>query len=286
MTIRSSIMAAAICLSATLSGLSVEPTLKKRDDAASEKLGIKLSLQCWTFNRLPFFDTVDEAAKLGVKYLEMFPGQKLKRDSEDKISLPMSDAMMAEVKKKLADAGGLKVIAFGVNEVPTEEKAARKYFESAKKLGLEVLVTETTPTELHDQLCQEYGLRMALHNHPESWPPAKVLEACKDRSKLIGSCSDTGHWMRANYVPVEAFKKLEGRVLHSHFKDLNEFGKGHDVPWGTGKGDPKAMLAELKRQGFKGYLSIEFEHGSLQDLEVSLPKCVQFFDATMKELGK
>jgi hypothetical protein len=27
----------------------------KRADAASEKLGMKLSLQCWTFNRLTFF---------------------------------------------------------------------------------------------------------------------------------------------------------------------------------------------------------------------------------------
>ena len=54
----------------------------KRDDAASEKLGLKLSLQCWTFNRLTFFETVDKAAGLGVKYLEMYPGQKLKPGSD------------------------------------------------------------------------------------------------------------------------------------------------------------------------------------------------------------
>jgi len=286
MTYRSTFMASTAWLVVALACMAADPAGSKRDDAASEKLGIKLSLQCWTFNRLTFFDTIDEAVRLGVKYLEMYPGQKLKPGSDVKINLPMSAEVMAEVKKKLADAGGLKVIAFGVNAVPNEANAARQYYESAKQLGIEVLVTETTPTELHDKLCQEFGMRMALHNHPTTWPPDQVLAACKDRSKLIGSCADTGHWMRANYIPAATLKKLEGRVLHSHFKDLNEFGKGHDVPWGTGKGDPKAMLAEFKRQGYKGYLSIEFEHGSLQDLEISLPKCVRFFDATMMELSK
>ena len=51
--------------------------------------------------------------------------------------------------------------------------------------------------------------------------------------------------------------------MHLHFKDLDKFGKGEDVPWGTGKGDVKGMMQELKRQGFHGYLSIEYEHGLL-----------------------
>jgi sugar phosphate isomerase/epimerase len=127
---------------------------------------------------------------------------------------------------------------------------------------------------------------MALHNHPASWPPEKVLAACKDRCKLIGSCSDTGHWMRANRVPVDTLKTLEGRIVSLHFKDLNDFGRGHDVPWGTGKADVKGMLQELKRQGFHGYFSIEYEHGGVQDLLVNLPKCIEFFDETAAKLAK
>jgi sugar phosphate isomerase/epimerase len=266
--------------------LAADAPAGKRDDAASEKLGIKLSLQCWTLRALTFFETVDKAAGLGVKYLEMFPGQKLKPGSDEKISRNMSDETIAEIKKKLADAGGLKVIAFGVDGVPTDESGARKAFEWARKMGIEVLVTETTPNEIHDKLCNEFKIKMALHNHPKTWPPDQVLKACKDRSKLIGSCSDTGHWMRADLVPVDQFKKLEGRVLHSHFKDLNEFGSGHDVAWGTGRGNAKGMLEELKRQGYKGYLSIEYEYGNLQHLDANLPKCVEFFDKTMAELSK
>jgi len=279
-------IAAAVLLMAGTQGQAADAPKVKRDDSASEKIGLKLSLQCWTFNKLTFFETVDRAAGLGVKYLEIFPGQLLKPGSKERINRNMFNETIAEIKKKLADAGGLKLVAYGVDSIPTDEPGARKTFEWAKKMGLEVLVTETTPNDVHDKLCEEFGIKIALHNHPRTWPPDAVLKACKGRSRLIGSCSDTGHWMRAKLVPVETFKKLEGRVLHSHFKDLNEFGEGHDVAWGTGKGDPRGMMAELKRQGFKGYLSIEFEYGNLEHLAENLPKCVAFFDKTAAELAR
>jgi len=259
----------------------------KRDDSASEKLGIKLSLQCYTYRALTFFQTVDKAAMLGVKYLEIYPGQKLKPGSNESMDRnKMTDEICDEIKKKLADAGGLKLIGYGVAPIPDDEAGARKAFEWAKKMGIAVLVTETTPNAVHDKLCDEYNIRMALHNHPQSWPPDAVLAACKDHSKLVGSCSDTGHWMRRGLVPVEQFKKLEGRVEHSHFKDLSEFHNGTDLPWGTGKGDAKGMLEELKRQNYKGYVSIEYEIGTVKDLDTNLPKCVEFYDKTMAELAK
>ncbi len=199
----------------------------------------------------------------------------------------MSDATIEEIKKKLADAGGLKVVAYGVDSIPGDEAGARKDFEWAKKMGIAVLVTETTPNEMYDKLCNEFNIRMALHNHPKTWPPDQVLEACQGRSKLVGSCSDVGHFMRRGLVPVEQLKKLEGRVEHLHFKDLNEFDeKAHDVPWGTGKGDLKAQLEELKRQGYKGYLSIEYESGTVPELDANLPKCVEFFDNMLADLAK
>jgi sugar phosphate isomerase/epimerase len=284
--LRSCALLIAMLAVSTLPGRADDVAKSKRDDSASEKLGLKLSLQCWTYNRLTFFETVDRAAVLGIKYLEIYPGQKLKPGSDVKIGQDMDEKTVAEINKKLADAGGLKIVAFGVAGIPTDEQGARKTFEWAKKMGLAVLVTETTPNDIHDRLCQEFRIRMALHNHPNSWPPDKVLKACKDRSQWIGSCSDTGHWMRAKFVPVDTLKKLEGRVEHLHFKDLNEFGDGHDVVWGTGKGNVKGMMAELKRQGFKGYLSIEYEYGDLKHLDGNLPKCIAYFDKIATELAK
>ncbi len=267
-------------------GTAAEPAKSNRDDSASEKLGIKLSLQCYTFRALTFFETVDKAQGLGIKYLEMYPGQKLKPGSDVKVGRTMSEATIEEIKKKLADAGGIKLVAYGVDGIPTDEDGARKDFEWAKKMGIGVLVTETTPNDVIEKLAKEYKIRVALHNHPATWPPEKVLKAVEGRDSLIGSCSDTGHWMRAGQKPLDNLKKLDGRVEHLHFKDLDEYGKGQDMPWGTGRADPAALLAELKRQGYKGYLSIEYERGDLKHLDESLPKCVEFFDKTAADLAK
>lgn len=269
----------------------------KRDDSASEKLGIKLSLQCYTYRALTFFEAVDKAASMGIKYLEIYPGQKLSPASTAKVDMNMNEQMITDIKKKLDEAGGLKLVAYGVAGIPPKEEDARKMFEWAKKMGIEVLVTETAPTEMHDKLCTEFNIKMALHNHAPSWWPDKILEATKDRCKLIGSCSDTGHWMRRGLVPVEQFKKLGDRVLHCHFKDLNDICpsfedwksgkcKPYDLPWGTGKGDAAGMLAELKALNFHGYTSIEYETGSVKELDENLPKCVAFYDKTLTELAK
>lgn len=50
----------------------------------------------------------------------------------------------------------------------------------------------------------------------------------------------------------------------------------HDVAWGTGDCNVPAMMAELKRQGFKGDFSIEYENR--YTLDENLAKCVKFFN--------
>src|SRR5262249_24188329 len=136
----------------TLSSPAAGPPAAKREDSASGELGTKLSLQCWTFNRIPFFETVDKARELGIKYVEMYPGQKLKPGSNEVTRRTMSDETAAEIKQKLADAGGLKLVAYGVDSIPTDEEGAKKTFEWAKKMGLEGLGSETTPNDVLDRL--------------------------------------------------------------------------------------------------------------------------------------
>lgn len=257
-----------------------------RNDAAAEKLGWKVSLQCYTFRTLTFFETVDRAQTLGVKYLEVYPGQTLKPGSKAKTGPGLTDAETAEMLAKVRQAG-LKIVAFGVAGIPADEAAARKHFAWAKKMGIEVLVTETKPTPLIDKLSKEYGIRIALHNHPKPshyWNPDTVLEEVKGCNPLIGSCADTGHWMRSGLVPLECLKKLEGRVVHMHFKDVAPGGKGfQDVPWGTGPCNARGMLMELKRQGFNGYMSIEYEHGTVEELMKNIAACLEFLDKTAGE---
>ena len=259
------------------------PVRAERNDAAAEKLGFKLGMQCWTYRMLTTFETLERCQKFGIKYLEIFPGQKMKPDAAPTVGPAMSDAEIADLLAK-AKTCGVKITNFGVSGIPMDEAGMKKHFEWAKKLGLEVLVTEVTPTPALDKMSQQTGIRIALHNHPESWPADKVLAATKDLSKNCGACADIGHWLRAKKDPVANLKLLEGRVIESHFKDLDD--KMSDVVYGTGVANVKALMQELKRQGFKGTLIVEYEHGDLVHLDATIPQCVTAFDKIAAEVAK
>jgi len=245
--------------------------------ANAEKLGWHLGCQAYSFNRFTFYEAIDKTASLGLHYIEAYPGQRL---SKQKPSVRTNEAMSAEdrkeVLKKLADCG-VKLVNFGVGG------SSRKTFDFAKQMGIETIVSEPGPKAFDEieKLCEEYKINLAIHNHPKAsryWNYQTVLDVCKGRSKRIGACADTGHWMRSEINPVEAIEKLEGRIISFHFKDLNKFGRGaHDVPWGTGQGDVKAMLTEVRRQGFQGVFSIEYEHNWANSLP-EIAQSVEYFD--------
>jgi len=267
----------------------LSPELLKNREAA-EKMGWRLATQAYSFNSFTFAEACQKTASVGCKYIEAFPGQKLSKEKGFSIIENMSDAEIAETKA-VAAANGLTIVNYGVTGIPGDEAGARKMFEFAKKLGLETFVTEANEKDfpLLDKLTAEYKINIALHNHPKPshyWNPDIILKGIAGHSDRIGSCSDTGHWARSGLNPLECLKKLEGHIISLHFKDLNKMaGDGHDVPWGTGACDAKAMLAELKRQNFKGVFSIEYEY-NMKNSVPEIAKCVEFFYATAAELAK
>jgi sugar phosphate isomerase/epimerase len=240
--------------------------------AAAESLGWHVGCQAYSFNHFTFYEAIDKTAAAGFHYIEAYPGQALSPEKKD---VKFDDNLPADLQKEVLaklKAADVKLVNYGVVGMGADEAANRKLFEFAKAMGIQTIVSEPEQKDLPaiDKLCQEYGINVALHNHPKPsryWNPDTVLEAVKGLSPRIGSCSDTGHWMRSDINPLDAIKKLEGRIISLHFKDLTMYGKDaknkediHDVPWGTGKADVPAILAELKRQGFKGVFSAEYEY--------------------------
>jgi len=252
--------------------------------------GWQLGVQAWTFNRFTFYEAVDKVASIGLDWIEAYPGQKLSKENpEARLHHNMGSELQSEALQKLKDSG-ISLVNYGVVGLPNDEVECRKVFDFAKEMGIQTIVSEPPEDafDLIDKLCQEYQINVAIHNHPEPsiyWNPDKVLEVCQGRSKRIGSCADTGHWMRSGINPLEALKKLEGRIISLHLKDLNEFGvrEAHDTVWGSGKANMEALLAELHRQNFQGVFSIEYEYNwenSVPDLQ----QCTAYFEKESREL--
>jgi sugar phosphate isomerase/epimerase len=172
-----------------------------------------------------------------------------------------------------------------VVQISKEEAEARKVFEFAKTMGLRAVTTESVDAiDTIEKLVKEYDIMVGFHDHPKRaknpnyrmWDPAYVLSVVKDRDPRIGSCADTGHWVRSGLKPVDCLRILKGRIISSHLKDLNEMGPdAHDVPYGTGVSDIPGILQELRNQHFTGNLSIEYEY-HWESSEPEVAQCIGF----------
>lgn len=257
----------------------------------AEKNGWRLGMQSYSFHKFSLVEALDKTKELGIKNIEIYPGHKLGGKWGDKVFDFNLDAATQREIKELAASKGIKIVGCGVFTTDNSSDW-EKMFEFGKAMGLEFISCEPAlkDWDLVERLAKQYNIKVSVHNHPqpsEYWTPDNLLKAIGNRSKLIGSSADVGHWRREGLDQIECLKKLDGRIISLHFKDIAEKKAGekeqHDVIWGTGILDVKGMLKELKRQNFKGVFSIEYEYNwdnSVPDIK----KCIDYFNQVSEEL--
>lgn len=256
----------------------------------SQKLDWRLGCQTYTFRHFTLFEAIGKNAALGLRYVEAYPGQMLSPEQPTtKFNHLLPQEQLDEVKAKL-ECAGVTLVNYGVVALPDEEER-QQVFDFAKEMGIETIVCEPPLESLNrvEELCKQYDINAAIHNHPDPsiyWNPDTVVAACKGRSAYIGACADTGHWVRSGVNPLEAMRKLEGRIISLHIKDVDRQGPdAQDVPWGTGVGDVMALLDEVRRQNLKPVFSIEYEGAGEEDPTPEVAKCVEFYSCVCQGLA-
>lgn len=235
-----------------------------------DKVRIKkmpIAMQCWTFHRFSFFETLEKVKELGIKYLEAYPGQILDKNTPDaRFGHTMSEDQVKMVKQKLKEYG-ITLVSYGVVGFKNDEASMKEVFDFAKKMRVRTIMTEPAYDDysLIEKMVKKYNIKVAIHNHPTPTKyalPETVLKNIKGLDERIGVCADTGHWMRSGVNPVEALKMLTGRIINVHLKDLDKFAdkKAFDVPFGKGKANIRNILAELTLQDYRGFLAVEHEN--------------------------
>jgi sugar phosphate isomerase/epimerase len=270
--------------SCLMAGLSIAPLAALADNKIPDDLktgGFFIGCQAYTFNRFTVFEAIEKTAEAGGKVIEFYPGQPLSKDEPNvKWDHNASPETIQKVKDQLAKFK-IRAVNYGVVGISKNEDEARKVFEFAKTMGLRAVTTEDVGSiDTIEKLVKEYDIMVGFHDHPKRpkdpnyrmWDPNYILSVVKDRDPRIGSCADTGHWVRSNLKPVDCLRILKGRIISSHLKDLNKMGPdAHDLPYGTGVSDIPGILEELKAQGFEGNISIEYEY----NWDHSLPEVAQ-----------
>lgn len=243
---------------------------------AFTRAGFGISVQLWSFKEFTLFESIEMAAAAGAGGVELFPGQKLGGGHGDiKFGPDLVDDEMQAILDHLKKHH-LAAHNFGVTPVSKNEDEARKVFELARKMNLYGVTTESLDAlDTLEKLAGEYGIRVCFHNHPKPtalWNPDTVWKAVQDRHDNIGFCADVGHWASSGLDPLEVIRKIAPRVRSFHMKDRELTGVwSHDRPFGTGIMDHISILDEVRKHGFAGNVSIEYEH----NWKTSLPEIAQ-----------
>lgn len=245
---------------------------------------IKLAVQAYTFRDRTFTETVVTAKRLGIENIEMYGGQKLGGDIEGTTDYKTITPESVKQLKKFIDDAGVKVVSYGVTNADNEQEWAQLN-ELADAIGIKTIQLEISEDrkkfDLAEKLAEKYDLTVAIHNHrQEIGKPEGILKQLEGRGPRVGAGCDIGHWMRAGVTPLDGVKLLKGKFVTMHLVDIEKIvtkGRSRDVPYGTGAGNLKAVMDELKGQGFKGYVTLEYEHMTA-DLEKEVGQCVTWFN--------
>ena len=95
------------------------------EQSPAEKLGWKLAIHSYTFQKFPIFDSIDKTAALGVKYMSI-SGSLILNGTNRVGTVGLSDKDREAIDKKLQADGFGHFLNIGVVQLPADEAKSRQ----------------------------------------------------------------------------------------------------------------------------------------------------------------
>lgn len=231
--------------------------LARAGESAGRFAGFEMGMQTSSMRPFTVEEVLEAIHKLGLPGVEFI---------EDHFSSRSSDADI-EAMKSRTKLLGIRIMGHGVNRFGGDDEANRRWFVFARKAGIKNISADPSEDAFDslDKLCEEFGIRIAIHNHGPGArydKIADVLNAIRGRHPLIGACADLGHYIRSDEDPVRAIDLFRGRLYGIHLKDFDERkADAKGVIIGQGHLDLVAAFKALRKVNFPadGCLSLEYE---------------------------
>jgi sugar phosphate isomerase/epimerase len=200
---------------------------------------------------------LEHVRALGLHHVEFFDRHFPVASSPEAI-----EAMKRKVRRM-----EIAISAHGVNGFSGDHEVNRRWFEFANRAGIRNLSADPSPDafESLDKLVEEYGIRIAIHNHGPGARYDKIADVVKavgGHHRWIGACADLGHFIRSGEDPVKAIRELGDRLFGVHLKDFAEQKRdARGVVLGKGHLDLAETFRALRQVRFPadGALSLEYE---------------------------
>jgi sugar phosphate isomerase/epimerase/type 1 glutamine amidotransferase len=253
----------------------------------------EFGISTYTFKDQTLAESIEEAAALGMMSIEAYFDQEAGAGIRKKFDANLSEGELNTLRELLIGKG-IHLANYYIHKFPADETACRKIFDFGRKMGIVTFVSEPEAgnLDLIEKLCEEYDIRLAIHNHgkdisPAYWNPEVLIEKIRDRSPLIGACGDIGYWIRSGIDPLEAINILGDRLFVLHVHDLDKDSrKGHDVPWGEGIADLDKLFQTLYANNPGSlFISLEYAHNFGKSIP-EIQKSIGYFNKIITALGE
>jgi len=155
--------------------------------------------------------------------------------------------------KRILDDHGLRPIAY-------QGGLRREALQICQWLSIPHIdgVLRVPTAEQATALCQEFGIRFNIENHPEK-TAAEALAKVGGGTDWLGLCVDTG-WFGTQAADVpEQIRAAAKFVRHTHIKDVKAAGAHETCLLGEGVANVAGCLAALREVGYTGWYSWEDE---------------------------
>ena len=249
-------LAGAGAVAAGASSLPFQMACSRNIEKSNEgKQLYNIGMAGYSFFKLTFDKAIEIMNRVSVKNMSL---------KDNFLSLDSDEETIKNVMSSFRQAG-INVYAAGVITMSKESEVLRA-FNYVKTAGIGMIVGSPSPELLPivEKKVKETGIRVAIHNHgPDNQAfitATDIWEKIKDLDKGIGICMDIGHTTRAGHDPVVDLKKYNTRIYDVHIKDVTAARKdGTTIEMGRGIIDIPAFVSALKKVGYTGMCSLEFE---------------------------
>ena len=262
-------------------------------------MGERMAANTWCYRDLSVEEAVSRIASLGLRGVELVAHAPCwhadPRASDEEI----------ERLKEMVGGKGLKIVAVSpaTEFLKFTPEGQREQIEHTKanvdlavKLGAPVVrifaggavpegrTWEECVSVVVEQLrecaryAEEKGVKLGIESHGKFGTDLEALAAIIERvdSPALGLTLDTANFFVNGVDPVEAARRLSGRIFHTHLKDAQVLPDGSRKGTALGEGDVpiREVVGELERQGYAGWFCIEYE--GEENPDVGLRKSVEF----------
>ena len=257
-------------------GAAAAPLVAKPD---SKHKGVLVGAQTYSFRDRSLDETIKALSAVGLSYVELWsghvepprntPAEELRkwRTSPDTI------LHMKEVRRKFNKAG-IRVYAFSCNlRKENTDEEIRASMEMARALGTKHLTSSSTVDQAKrlNDIAARSGVIVGVHNHSNLKDPNEFATPESFDKSLAGNSNirinlDIGHFVAANFDPVDYLKRYHDRVITLHIKDRKK-NQGANVAFGQGDTPIKEVLALLRDNRWHIPAMIEYEYKGADAVE-------------------